>query len=86
MKKTILFLLLLIFTLSSLAQNTVRSPLEGTRYGVVYEVSAMKDVKQKANVPYLTDAKGTEVIDMLKSDSIVLTKLLKLTKTQSKKE
>ncbi len=64
MNKATLFLLILIFSLNLFAQNTERSQLDRTRYGVVYEVSAMKDVKQKANVPYLTDAKGTEVIDI----------------------
>ncbi len=64
MNKATLFLLFFVFTLNLFAQNTERSPLDGTRYGLVYEVSAMKDVKQKANVPYLTDAKGTEVIDI----------------------
>lgn len=64
MKKTTLFLIIGLFTLNIFAQDTERSQLDGTRYGVVYEVSAMKDVKQKANVPYLRDAKGTEVIDI----------------------
>lgn len=62
--KAVLFLLILTFTLNLLAQNTERSQLDGRNYGVVYEVSAMKNVKQKANIPYLKDAKGTEVIDI----------------------
>lgn len=64
MKQITLFVLILIFTLNLLAQNTEPSQLDGTRYGVVYDIPATKDVKQKSNVPYLTDAKGTEVIDI----------------------
>jgi tetratricopeptide (TPR) repeat protein len=63
------FALLLIFVLSavnSFAQNNPpqQSPLSPTVWGVVYDVPATKDVKLKANVPYLKDAKGTLAIDI----------------------
>ena len=66
MKKTF-FLSALIFTLSLnfFAQtNQPRSPLDATNWGVVYDVPATKNVKLKADVPYLKDAKGTLAIDI----------------------
>ena len=64
MKQITLFLLVFIFTLNLFAQNAERSKLDGRNYGVVYEIPAMKNVRQTSNVPYLTDSKGTEVIDI----------------------
>ncbi len=64
MKQAILAALFLITTVGSFAQNGDRSQLDGTRYGVVYDIAATKDVKLKADVPYLTDAKGTLAIDI----------------------
>ena len=65
MKKIIFFGLVLIFSLSSFAQNNPpQSPLNPTVWGVVYDVPATKDVKLKANVPYLKDSKGTLAIDI----------------------
>lgn len=62
------FAILLIFILSAInlsAQNNERqSPLDGRLYGVVYDVPATKDVRLKADVPYLKDAKGTLGIDI----------------------
>lgn len=58
----------LIFILSAVnlpAQNNQQpSPLTPTLYGVVYDVPATKDVKLKADVPYLKDTKGTLAIDI----------------------
>jgi tetratricopeptide (TPR) repeat protein len=59
--------LILIFTLPAInlyAQNGERSQLDGSLYGVVYDVPATKDVKLKADVPYLKDTKGTLAIDI----------------------
>ncbi len=62
------FAFLLIFILSAInlcAQNNgQQSPLDGRLYGVVYDVPATKDVKLKADVPYLKDTKGTLAIDI----------------------
>jgi pentatricopeptide repeat protein len=61
------FAFLLIFVLSAVnlcAQNNESSQLDGRRYGVVYDVPATKDVKLKADVPYLKDTKGTLAIDI----------------------
>lgn len=62
------FAILLIFVLSAInssAQNSERqSPLDGRIYGVVYDIPATKDVRLKADVPYLKDTKGTLGIDI----------------------
>jgi pentatricopeptide repeat protein len=61
------FAFLLIFVLPAVnlfAQNNETSQLDGRRYGVVYDVPATKDVKLKADVPYLKDSKGTLAIDI----------------------
>ena len=53
---------------STLAQDGAteqkRSPLETTTWGVVYDVPATAHVKVTRNVPYLSDAKGTQAIDI----------------------
>jgi tetratricopeptide (TPR) repeat protein len=56
MKKTALFVLIFVFSISSFAQNNP-SPLDGRLYGVVYDVPATKDVKVKEDVPYAGDLK-----------------------------
>ncbi len=63
MKKFSLFIFVIIFSINSFAQDN-RSPLDGTRWGVVYDVPATKDVKLKADVPYLKDTKSTLAIDI----------------------
>lgn len=57
MKKTAIFGLIFVFSLSSFAQNNQPSPLDGRVYGVVYDVPATKDVTVKENVPYMGDLK-----------------------------
>lgn len=65
MQKITLFVFVFIFSLSLYAQNNPpQSPLSPTVWGVVYDVPATKDVKLKADVPYLKDAKGTLAIDI----------------------
>jgi tetratricopeptide (TPR) repeat protein len=62
--------LALVFLLGSdaFAQNTAppnqRSPLDITGWGVVYDVPATKHVKVRADVPYLSDARGTLAVDI----------------------
>jgi tetratricopeptide (TPR) repeat protein len=65
-RSKIVFLLIFVFSAVNLfAQNNQPpSPLSPTVWGVVYDVPATKDVKLKANVPYLKDAKGTLAIDV----------------------
>jgi tetratricopeptide (TPR) repeat protein len=63
MKKIASFIFVSIFSINLFAQDN-RSPLDATRWGVVYDVPATKDVKLKAEVPYLKDAKGTLAIDI----------------------
>ena len=56
-----------VATTSALAQDAAeqkRSPLDATTWGVVYDVPATAQVKVTRNVPYLSDAKGTQVIDI----------------------
>lgn len=40
------------------------SQLDGTRYGVVYDVPATKQVTVRADVPYLKDGRGTLTVDI----------------------
>ncbi|HKO98570.1 MAG TPA: tetratricopeptide repeat protein [Pyrinomonadaceae bacterium] len=58
----------LVATSSVLAQEGAaeqkRSPLDATTWGVVYDVPATAQVKVTRNVSYLSDAKGTQVIDI----------------------
>lgn len=65
--RKILFTMLLFITAfsgtNSLAQNQ-RSPLDATNWGVVYDIPAIKQVKLKADVPYLRDAKGILTLDL----------------------
>lgn len=66
-RSKIVFILIFVFSLVNLfAQNNPQqpSPLSPTVWGVVYDVPATKNVKVKANVPYLKDAKGTLAIDI----------------------
>jgi len=64
MKQAILAVLFLTTATGHFAQTGDRSQLDGTRYGVVYDVAATREVRLKANVPYLRDAKGTLAIDI----------------------
>lgn len=66
MQKITFLVFVFIFSLSLYAQNNPRqqSPLSPTTWGVVYDVPATKDVKLKADVPYLKDTKGTLAIDI----------------------
>lgn len=70
MKRSSLFFVIFafIFSINSFAQNNPQtrpvSPLSPTVWGVVYDVPATKDVKLKADVPYLKDAQGTLAIDI----------------------
>lgn len=57
MKQVALFVLIFVFSTNLFAQNNQPSPLDGRVYGVVYEVSATKNVTVKENVPYLGDLK-----------------------------
>lgn len=41
-----------------------RSPLAPTNWGVVYDIPATKQVKLKADVPYLREAQGTLTLDL----------------------
>ena len=41
-----------------------RSPLDPTGWGVVYDVPATRDVTLRADVPYLTDARGALTLDV----------------------
>jgi tetratricopeptide (TPR) repeat protein len=53
MKKIVLLVLMLTFSLNLPAQNTqTRSPLDATNWGVVYDVPATKNVKVKTDIPY----------------------------------
>jgi len=47
-----LFALIFIFSLNLFAQNRERSPLDPTRWGVVYDIPATKNVVVKTDVPY----------------------------------
>ena len=56
-----------VATTSALAQDAAeqkRSPLEATYWGVVYDVPATAQVKVTRNVHYLSDAQGTQAIDI----------------------
>ncbi|HVE57350.1 MAG TPA: tetratricopeptide repeat protein [Pyrinomonadaceae bacterium] len=52
MKKISIFVLIFIFSINSAAQNNERSPLDPTRWGVVYDIPATKNVRVKTDVPY----------------------------------
>jgi tetratricopeptide (TPR) repeat protein len=58
--------LAVLFATVCLAQGneTPRSPLDATSWGVVYDVPATRDVKVRADVPYLRDARGTLAMDI----------------------
>lgn len=57
-----------LLAINALAQHTAppqqRSPLDITGWGIVYDVPATKQVKVRADVPYLNDARGTLAIDI----------------------
>lgn len=57
---------IILFDINLAAQNSSqqKSPLDATRWGVVYDVPATKDVKLKSDVPYLKDSKSTLAIDI----------------------
>ncbi len=57
------FSFLLIATAQA-QDHRVRSPLDPTSWGVVYDIPATKQVKLKADVPYLRDAKGALTLDL----------------------
>ncbi len=57
MKKFTLFGLIFIFSLNLAAQNVERSPLDPTRWGVVYDIPATKNVRVKPDVPYAGNLK-----------------------------
>jgi tetratricopeptide (TPR) repeat protein len=65
-RSKIVFILIFVFSALNLSaqNNQPQSPLNPTVWGVVYDVPATKDVKLKANVPYLKDTKGTLAIDI----------------------
>lgn len=65
-KFAFVFIVVILFAINLSAQNSPqqKSPLDATRWGVVYDVPATKDVKLKADVPYLKDSKGTLAIDI----------------------
>lgn len=64
MKRKIFVFLFLVFPLFAFAQNTEHSQLDTTRYSVVYEVPAMKDVKVTANITFLKDSRGSFALDI----------------------
>ena len=63
-----LLVVALVATPGALAQNGAAeqkpSPLDPTSWGVVYDVPATAQVKVTRNVPYLSDAQGTQAIDI----------------------
>ncbi len=53
MQKFTLFALIFIFSLNLSAQNNqLRSPLDPTNWGVIYDIPATKNVKVKTDIPY----------------------------------
>jgi Flp pilus assembly protein TadD len=66
--RAILLVIVLLQTIDIAAQNGAsppkRSPLDGTSWGVVYDVPGTKEVKLTPNVPYLSDEKGSLAIDI----------------------
>jgi tetratricopeptide (TPR) repeat protein len=65
MKKIAGFALFFTFSINVFSQNNKPdSLLDTNRVGVVYNIPATKKVKAKLDVPYLSDAAGTLVIDI----------------------
>ena len=62
--RLILYCLLIVAAFPVCGQQQTLSIFDGRSWGVVLEQPDMKDVVVKANVPYLSDSKGTLNLDV----------------------